>query len=128
MRQRKRQLRKLKVSEQNNKTIRPSIYRHERWTNIKLPFAGQVALGNGSQFYLVIQQVSDSQLFLGIEGKGGYRFNHYVHYDYVIEKVGLMIADAKNIADIINYILPLINNDNVEYISEQGSYYDEFCL
>jgi len=62
----------------------------------------QVALGNATQFEIAIMR-ADRGLFIGIIGKKCYTFGPFkAHPAYVQEKLGVMEADANNIADFIN--------------------------
>lgn len=62
----------------------------------------QVALGNATQFEIAIMR-ADRGLFIGIIGKKCYTFGPFkAHPAYVQEKLGIMEADANNVADFIN--------------------------
>jgi hypothetical protein len=61
-----------------------------------------VALGNMTQYEIAIMR-SAPNMFIGIIGKKCYRFGPFrAHPSYVQEKLGILEADADNIADLIN--------------------------
>jgi len=60
-----------------------------------------VALGNMTQYEIAIMR--STHLFIGIIGKKCYTFGPFrAHPSYVQEKLGILEADADNIADFIN--------------------------
>jgi len=81
-----------------------------------------ISLGNGTQFKVNLI-FNDDRLILGIYNKGCYEFSHFVHYSYLKEKLNLLDADAKNLADFINVQLDVPSYQQLE----QGIYHDEFC-
>lgn len=100
--------------------IRPSL--KGVFPRVLLPFAGSVALGNGSQYTTYLARLLDGYLICGIESKGCYPFRGYVHSSYVASKLNLQSSDAKNFADFLNCQL------EHEPLPEQGKYEDSFSL
>ena len=82
-------------------------------------FYGDVTLGNGTMFKVFAAYVKQNRIFVGIERHQCYTFDSWVHYGYVMEKLGLLNGDAMNIADWINCQLGCFLPDR-----EQGVYYD----
>ena len=103
--------------------IRPNLKHHTdptpRWDKLPLPFHGQIALGNATQFKIHLSDESDG-LFVAIEGRGAYTFCSGADRYYVQEKLGIMGGDAANLAD-------LINAQNEREFQEQGRYYPDLC-
>lgn len=72
-------------------------------------FYGEVSLGNMTQYKIFAYYVTPSRLFVGIEGRGCYRFDGFVHMSYAMEKLNLLYGDAANVSDWINYQLQIDN-------------------
>lgn len=97
-----------------------------RWDKVRdpnmIPFYGSVALGNVTQWKVGMFWINDYRLFFAIEGKGAYTFEGFVHYSYVMEKLGVKgESDARNIADFINGQL------GYDGQVAQGNYREELC-
>jgi hypothetical protein len=77
-----------------------------RFDAVTLPFYGEVALGNGTQWrigmFLVPKGRYAGWLAVGIEDHGFYIFEDAPHWGYVKEKLGISHAsDAQSVADFI---------------------------
>ncbi len=80
-------------------------------------FYGNVALGNMTMYKIATTMLRNGYLFIAIENKGCYEFEHFAHANYVQDKLRLMEGDAGNIADFINDQFP-----NREMTERQGRY------
>lgn len=102
--------------------VRPKKTKGQRWSGISLPFYGEIALGNGTQWAFHIAAVNNGPLLVTIMGKGGYGFGSFAHPDYVGEKLGLPLQfnDRMNVADLINELLKI-------EAQEFGQYYEDLC-
>lgn len=102
--------------------ITPQKIGKNRWLKLeKLPFYGDLNLGNGTMFKVGIFYTPRRYLFIGIEKIGAFAFNNegYKSARYVAEKLNLLSGDSANIADFINAQLGIEG-------PEQGSYEDRF--
>jgi hypothetical protein len=91
------------------------------WQTINelMPFYGEIALGNATQYTIAAFWFTPGDLFVAIEGKGAYSFSNFVDWSYAAEKLGLEFeSDARNFSDWINTQLGLIGDKN------QGEYRD----
>ena len=84
-----------------------------------------LALGNGTQFRIVISYPRGCHLYVGIVGKGCYNFRLPAHPGYVMDKLKLapFKGDAANLCDFIN--------DQLDWPAErarQGNYDVISCL
>ena len=85
-------------------TVRPTD--QGKWPEIDLPYYGQVSLGNATQFRMMLNRLTDGKIHISIEGRGAYAFDAWVHVSYAMEKLGLFEADAANVADLLNHLIP----------------------
>ncbi len=86
-----------------------------------LPFHGRISLGNMTEYTVGMFRPKPTVLFVGIEYRGAYTFENWAHWNYVREKLNLQEADARNMADLINFI------NNHRDRSAQGRYQAEVC-
>lgn len=106
------------------KPLRPNLT-GQRWPKLMLPFMGEIALGNMTQFrFAILADPINGGVFVAVEGKGAYGFPFGVMADYVEEKLDVLDADAANIADLIN----AQSNDPRWAMPEQGRYESAFCM
>ena len=93
--------------------------RHGRFLWLPSPIVCELALGNGSQYFVHLIR-KDGVLFLAIEGCGAWHFDASSHFSYVMEKLRLCEGDAQNMADFIA--------DQLETRSDrQGNYERRLC-
>ncbi len=98
-------------------------YREEVPHGTYRPFYGQVALGNATQWNIFAcwyYRSTGKWLFVGVEGRGCYSFNSFVHGDYIMEKMNIFGTDTVNLADWINAQL------HFGEFKEQGQYDEQF--
>lgn len=82
------------------------------WLKVVQPykhFYGEVSLGNMTQYKIFAYFVTPRRLLIGIEGRGCYTFEGFVHMSYAMEKLNLLPGDAANISDWINAQLEIEN-------------------
>jgi hypothetical protein len=103
----------------NNKTIRPSPGTH-KFPCFEKTALIDLALGNMTQYRVLVHRGLLYEVFIAIEGKGAYPFGHRVHADYATQKLNLLPGDGANMADFIN--------DQLGVDAErQGHYYENLC-
>lgn len=84
-------------------------------------FHGNVTLGNWTMFKVCAVRIFLDKLFIAVEHHGCYTFGSWVHWEYAAEKLGLLPADARNMADWINVQLGAFDPEK-----EQGRYSSEY--
>lgn len=84
--------------------LRPSRDPVERWPHLELPFIGNIALGNVTQWQFMIGWCEGSEtLHVAILGKGYCDFAQRVDPSIIAESFsGIPLADCCNVADLVN--------------------------
>ena len=84
-------------------------------------FYGNVTLGNWTMFKVFAMPISPGKFFIAVQHHGCYAFESWVHWEYAAEKLALLPADARNMADWINVQLGVFDQER-----EQGRYGSEY--